>query len=98
MTWWIWSQCARVGGPKSHTHKGYSHLLVFDADMVAVDSRAIIRTLNAAGNQSRVLRTTGCSLESSMFMIIDVGGSSNAPAKIAEATSTRSVTECDVYH
>ena len=32
-------------------------------DIVAVDSRAIIRTLSAAGSQSRTLCRTGSSLE-----------------------------------
>lgn len=32
-------------------------------DIVAVDSRAIIRTLSAAGTQSRTLRRIGCGLE-----------------------------------
>jgi hypothetical protein len=36
---------------------------VFAADIVAVDSKAIIRTLNTAGTQSNILCTTGCSLK-----------------------------------
>src|SRR5579859_2527128 len=72
MIWCISSHCAGAGVPKSHTHMGYSHLLVFDADIVEVDSRAIIRTLNAAGSQSNILCKTGCSLKWSMSVIIKV--------------------------
>ncbi len=42
---------------------GYSQWLVFSEDIVAVDSRAIIRTLSAAGTQSNTLCRTGCTLE-----------------------------------
>ena len=38
--------------------------------MVAVDSRAIIITLNAAGSQSNTLCKTGCSLKWSIVVII----------------------------
>ena len=45
-------------------------------DIVAVDSRAIIRTLSAAGTQSRTLCRTGSSLETlkePIGLIIKVG-------------------------
>ena len=59
---------------------------MFAADMVVVDSRAIIRTLNAAGTQSNTLCTTGCSLKWSMFMIINVRYGTDDVATGAEAT------------
>jgi hypothetical protein len=59
---------------------------VFDADMVAVDSKAIMRTLNTAGSQSNTLCKTGCSLKWSMSVIIKGSYESNETATGAEAT------------
>jgi hypothetical protein len=43
-----------LSGPKKWTQKGYSHRLVFAADMVDVDSPAIMATAHAAGSQFRI--------------------------------------------